>query len=337
MPHSVDVRTVDGSVSGSVTLDDAIFGVTPNIAVMHQVVTAQLAAARSGTQSTKTRAEVSGGGKKPFRQKGTGRARQGSTRAPHWTGGGVALGPKPRSYRQRTPRKMIQLALRSALSDRASEDRVMVMAEWPWTEPKTSVARAAVEALGLDGRILVVLDRDDDESAYKSFRNLPLIQVILTGELNAYDVLCNDWIVFTKATLPGAKADEGTDTVETPEAQGADKAPAPEPAAKAPEPAAKAPAAAEPAAEVPEPAAEAPAASAPEPAAEAPEPTAVEPAADAPEPAASEPAAEAPAAAEPAASALPAAKAAQAAEAAASEPGPAAAPEAAADAEEPNS
>ncbi|MDQ1416396.1 MAG: large subunit ribosomal protein, partial [Acidimicrobiaceae bacterium] len=223
MPHSVDVRTVDGSVSGSVTLDDDIFGVTPNIAVMHQVVTAQLAAARSGTQSTKTRAEVSGGGKKPFRQKGTGRARQGSTRAPHWTGGGVALGPKPRSYRQRTPRKMIQLALRSALSDRASEDRVMVMAEWPWTEPKTSVARAAVEALGLDGRILVVLDRNDDESAYKSFRNLPLIQVILTGELNAYDVLCNDWIVFTKATLPGAKADEGTDTVETPEAQGADK------------------------------------------------------------------------------------------------------------------
>ncbi|MDQ1398300.1 MAG: large subunit ribosomal protein [Acidimicrobiaceae bacterium] len=325
MPHSVDVRTVDGSVSGSVTLDDAIFGVTPNIAVMHQVVTAQLAAARSGTQSTKTRAEVSGGGKKPFRQKGTGRARQGSTRAPHWTGGGVALGPKPRSYRQRTPRKMIQLALRSALSDRASEDRVMVMAEWPWTEPKTSVARAAVEALGLDGRILVVLDRNDDESAYKSFRNLPLIQVILTGELNAYDVLCNDWIVFTKATLPGAKADEGTDTVETPEAQGADKAPAPEPAAKAPEPAAKAPAAAEPAAEVPEPAAEAPAASAPEPAAEA------------PEPAAPEPAAEAPAAAEPAANALPAAKAAQAAEAAASEPGPAAAPEAAADAEEPNS
>jgi large subunit ribosomal protein L4 len=355
MPHSVDVRTVDGSVSGSVTLDDAIFGVTPNIAVMHQVVTAQLAAARSGTQSTKTRAEVSGGGKKPFRQKGTGRARQGSTRAPHWTGGGVALGPKPRSYRQRTPRKMIQLALRSALSDRASEDRVMVMAEWPWTEPKTSVARAAVEALGLDGRILVVLDRNDDESAYKSFRNLPLIQVILTGELNAYDVLCNDWIVFTKATLPGAKADEGTDTVETPEAQGADKAPAPEPAAKAPEPAAKAPAAAEPAAKAPEPAAEAPAAAAPtEPAAEAPAAAApTEPAAEAPEPApaaepadeapaAGEPAAEAPepAAAEPAANALPAAKAAQAAEAAeaaASEPGPAAAPEAAADAEEPNS
>jgi large subunit ribosomal protein L4 len=218
MAHRVDVRTVDGSVVGSVTLDDAVFGIEPNVAVMHQVVTAQLAAARSGTQSTKTRAEVSGGGKKPFRQKGTGRARQGSTRAPHWTGGGVALGPKPRTYRQRTPRKMIKLALRSALSDRASEDRVMVVDEWPWTEPKTALARDAVAALELDGRVLVVLDRDADEDAYKSFRNLPLVQMILTGELNAYDVLCNDWIVFTRATLPGARpAPEASDSARTAE------------------------------------------------------------------------------------------------------------------------
>jgi large subunit ribosomal protein L4 len=228
MPRTVDIRTVDGSVSGSVTLDDAVFGIEPHIAVMHQVVTAQLAAARSGTQSTKTRAEVSGGGKKPFRQKGTGRARQGSTRAPHWTGGGVALGPKPRSYKQRTPRKMIQLALRSALSDRASEDRVMVMADWPWTEAKTAAARKAVATLGLDGRVLVVLDRDNDENAYKAFRNLPLIQVILTGELNAYDVLCNDWIVFTVRTLPG----QGADVIEAADTDaGADEA---EPVAEAP-------------------------------------------------------------------------------------------------------
>jgi hypothetical protein len=108
---------------------------------------------------------------------------------------------------------MIQLALRSALSDRASEDRVMVMAEWPWTEPKTALAREALIALGLEGRILIVLDRNNDEEAYKSFRNLPLAQVILTGELNAYDILCNDWIVFTKATLPGKPAAEGSDEI----------------------------------------------------------------------------------------------------------------------------
>src|SRR5476649_1745992 len=157
MPRNVDIRKVDGTTTTSVALDDAFFGVQPNVPVMHQVVTAQLAARRAGTQSTKTRAEVSGGGKKPFKQKGTGNARQGSTRAPHWAGGGVALGPKPRSYRQHTPRKMIQLALRSALSDRAQEDRVMVVAEWPWTEPKTAAARKALAALELDGRILVVL------------------------------------------------------------------------------------------------------------------------------------------------------------------------------------
>ncbi len=112
--------------AGSLTLDESLFGIQPNVPVLHQVVTAQLAAARAGTQSTKTRAEVSGGGRKPFKQKGTGRARQGSERAPQFTGGGVALGPKPRSYRQRTPRKMIQLALRSALSDRAADGKVVV-------------------------------------------------------------------------------------------------------------------------------------------------------------------------------------------------------------------
>ena len=160
------------------TLDEAIFGIQPNVPVLHQVVTAQLAAARAGTQSTKTRAEVSGGGRKPFKQKGTGRARQGSERAPHFTGGGVALGPKPRSYRQRTPRKMIQLALRSALSDRAADGKVVVVDSWPWATPSTKEARAALAALGLDGRVLVVLARTD-EDAYKSFRNLPGVQVIL--------------------------------------------------------------------------------------------------------------------------------------------------------------
>ena len=202
MSLSLELRDTSGATTGSVQLDEAIFGIQPNVAVLHQVVTAQLAAARAGTQSTKTRAEVSGGGKKPFKQKGTGRARQGSERAPHFTGGGIALGPKPRSYRQKTPRKMIQLALRSALSDRASEGRVAVVASWPWEVPSTRDAKAALDALGLDGKVLVVLSRQDAD-AYKSFRNLPRIQTLLAGELNAYDVLCNDWIVFTSDTLPG--------------------------------------------------------------------------------------------------------------------------------------
>ncbi len=207
MSVQVDIRDVTGGVTGSATLDHHTFGIEPNVAVLHQVVTAQLAAARAGTQSTKTRAEVSGGGKKPFKQKGTGRARQGSERAPQFTGGGIALGPKPRSYRQRTPRKMINLALRSALSDRASEGRVAVVDAWPWTMPSTKDAKAALAALGIEGRALVVLDRDDD-SAYRSLRNLPQVQVLFSGELNAYDVLCNDWVVFTTATLPGNAAVE---------------------------------------------------------------------------------------------------------------------------------
>jgi large subunit ribosomal protein L4 len=202
MTITVDVRSVAGEVTGTVGLDEAVFGVQPNVAVMHQVVTAQLAAARAGTHSTRTRAEVSGGGKKPFKQKGTGRARQGSERAPHFTGGGAAFGPKPRSYRQKTPRKMIQLALRSALSDRAAGGRVAVVDRWPWEEPSTKAARAALEALGLSGTVLAVLGRDE-APVHKSFRNLPGIQCTLTGELSAYDVLRNDWVVFTPSTLPG--------------------------------------------------------------------------------------------------------------------------------------
>ena len=201
---TVDVRTTTGSASGQVELDDALFGITPNLAVLHQVVTAQLAAARRGTHSTLTRAEVRGGGKKPWRQKGTGRARQGSTRSPQWEGGGVAVGPKPRSYRQKTPKKMVQLALRSALSDRASDGRVIVVDSWDFPAPRTREARAALQALGVEGRALVVLDRDD-EIPYKSFRNLPDVQPILAAELNAYDILCSDWVLFTRATLPGAQ------------------------------------------------------------------------------------------------------------------------------------
>jgi large subunit ribosomal protein L4 len=181
--------------------------------VLHQVVVAQLASARAGTQSTRTRAEVRGGGAKPFRQKGTGRARQGSTRSPQWVGGGIALGPKPRSYRQRTPKKMIRLALYSALSDRAGEDRVALIDEWSFAAPRTKDAVAALAALEIEGRVLVVLGPDDG-IADRSFANLAKVQTVQVSELNAYDILRSDWIVFTDATVPGetepAPATSGT-------------------------------------------------------------------------------------------------------------------------------
>jgi large subunit ribosomal protein L4 len=195
------MKKADGGEGQSIELPDDVFGIEPNTAVMHQVVTAQLAARRAGSQSTKTRSEVAGGGAKPWKQKGTGRARQGSIRSPQWKGGGVALGPKPRSYAQRTPKKMVKLALRSALSDRAADGKVMVVGELGWDAPKTKDAAAALVALGAEGRVLVVLDREDLVAA-KSFRNLPDVHVLQASELNAYDVLLSDWVVFSQAALP---------------------------------------------------------------------------------------------------------------------------------------
>lgn len=198
---TVDILSPAGKKAGSVELDDAVFGLEPNVSVMAQVVTAQLAARRAGTQSTKTRSETRGGGAKPWAQKGTGRARAGSSRSPIWRGGGVALGPKPRSYSQRTPKKMVRLALRSALSDRAADGKVLVVDSWNWDAPSTKAARAALGALKVSGRVMVVLSREDAVAA-RSFRNLPEVHVISIGELNAYDVLVNDYVVFTEATLP---------------------------------------------------------------------------------------------------------------------------------------
>jgi large subunit ribosomal protein L4 len=200
---TVKVKTATGSDSGSVELPDAVFGIEPNTAVLHQVVTAQLAARRRGTHSTKTRAEVRGGGAKPWRQKGTGRARAGSSRSPIWRGGGIALGPKPRDYSQRTPKKMVRLALRSALSDRAAEGKVLVIDDWGIEAPRTKDAVAALEAIGAEGKVLVVLG-PDDVAVWKSFRNLPHVHLLETGQLNAYDVLCSDVVVFTTDSLPGA-------------------------------------------------------------------------------------------------------------------------------------
>ena len=201
----IEMKSVAGKKAASIEVADSMFGIKPNIPVMHQVVVAQLAHRRSGTQSTKTRSEVRGGGKKPFKQKGTGNARQGSIRAPHFSGGGVALGPKPRKYSQRTPKKMVQLALRSALSDRMSENKVVVVEDWGFASPSTKAASAAISALGMSGRVMIVLERKD-ENAWKSFRNLTDVHVLSTPELNAYDILCNDWIVFTKASLPAMEA-----------------------------------------------------------------------------------------------------------------------------------
>jgi large subunit ribosomal protein L4 len=200
--RSITRRTLSGQELGSVALEPTFFGVTPHMAVMHQVVKAQLAAKRSGTQSTKTRKEVRGGGRKPFNQKGTGGARQGTIRAPQFPGGGIALGPKPRSYEQKTPKKMIRLALYSALSDRAALERVALVDSFnAWSEPRTKDAILALEALGLEGKILVVLGRGDD-TALRSFRNLMNVKTLDAGELNAYDVLDCDWVLFTDATLP---------------------------------------------------------------------------------------------------------------------------------------
>jgi large subunit ribosomal protein L4 len=198
---TVTIKSSTGASAGTVELDEATFGIEPHLSVMHQVVTAQLAAKRSGTQSTLTRAEVRGGGAKPWRQKGTGRARQGSTRAPHWQGGGVTHAPKPRSYKQRTPKKMVRLALRSALSDRAAEEKVIVIDDWAFGEtPSTKAAVAALGAIGAEGSVLAVVEHDDVVAA-KSFRNLQHVHVLPVTEINAYDVLCSDVVVFTRGAL----------------------------------------------------------------------------------------------------------------------------------------
>ena len=197
----VDVRTPDGKKDGTVELPAALFDVEPNIALMHQVVVAQLAAKRQGTHSTKTRGEVSGGGKKPYRQKGTGRARQGSTRAPQFTGGGVVHGPKPRDYSQRTPKKMIAAALRGALSDRARNDRIYAVTEVVSGQtPSTKSAKSFLAGLTENKKLLLVIGRTDEVSA-RSVRNLPGVHVISPDQLNTYDVLNADDVVFSVEAL----------------------------------------------------------------------------------------------------------------------------------------
>ena len=198
---TVDVITTDGGKAGTVDLPDEVFDAQANIALMHQVVVAQLAAARQGTHKTKTRGEVSGGGKKPYKQKGTGRARQGSIRAPQFTGGGVVHGPVPRDYSQRTPKKMKAAALRGALSDRAREGRVHVVEAFVTGDrPSTKAAVATLRKATESTKVLVVLS-GSDELNWLSLRNEPTVHLLEAAQLNTYDVLVADEIVFTSEAL----------------------------------------------------------------------------------------------------------------------------------------
>ena len=198
---SIDVLTPAGSTAGSVELPAEVFDVQVNVPLIHQVVVAQLAAARQGTHDTKSRGEVRGGGRKPYKQKGTGRARQGSTRAPQFTGGGVVHGPTPRSYDQRTPKKMKAAALRGALSDRARNGRVhVVSAVVDGDQPSTKAAQAALASLTDRRSVLLVLERQD-VLGWKSARNLAGVHLLVVDQLNTYDVLCSDDVVFTQGAL----------------------------------------------------------------------------------------------------------------------------------------
>ena len=198
---TLDVHTADGKTNGSVELPAELFDREASISLLHQVVTAQLAAARQGTHATKTRADVRGGGKKPFRQKGTGRARQGSIRAPQFTGGGTVHGPQPRSYAQRTPKKMIKAALVGALTDRARNARIHVVEDMvPGQKPSTKSARTFLERLTDGKSVLLVIGRDDNNSRL-SARNLPGVHIIEPGQLNTYDVLNADDVVFSVEAL----------------------------------------------------------------------------------------------------------------------------------------
>jgi large subunit ribosomal protein L4 len=211
---TVDVVSPTGEKTGTVELPEDVFDVQVNVPLIHQVVVAQLAAARQGSQSTLTRGEVRGGGRKPYRQKGTGRARQGSIRAPHFAGGGVAHGPAPRSYAQRTPKKMKAAALRGALSDRARNGRIHVVSTFAVDgAPSTKTASALLAGLSSRPHVLVVLDRES-QAAWKSLRNLTQVHVLAVDQLNTYDVLVSDDIVFTRAAfeqfVAGPRARAGT-------------------------------------------------------------------------------------------------------------------------------
>ena len=198
---TIKVVSMTGAEVGSVELNDAIFGIEPNMSVVHEVVKNHLANCRQGTQSALTRAEVSGGGIKPWRQKGTGRARQGTIRAPHWVGGGTVFGPHPRSYAFRVNRKEVKLAMRSALSAKLADEQLIVVDGFNFEKPSTKQAVASLKALGLEGRRVTLVIADDDVNTFLSFRNIPQVTILPAGAANTYDLIDNKALVLTEAAL----------------------------------------------------------------------------------------------------------------------------------------
>jgi large subunit ribosomal protein L4 len=196
----IDIKDTAGKKVGSTDLADGVFGIEPNTFAVHQVVRSQQAARRSGTHSTLTRGKVSGGGKKPWRQKGTGRARQGSTRSPQWAGGGVVFGPHPRSYGFKVPNKVVKLAMRSALSAKLAEEALYVVDGFSFDKPSAKQAAEILKSLGIAGRVTIVV-ADDDVNAILSFRNLAKVRVIAASEANTYDLVDNTAVLFAKPAL----------------------------------------------------------------------------------------------------------------------------------------
>ena len=197
---TIDIKTAEGKKAGTAELADSVFGIEPNVPVMHQVVRMQRASWRAGTHQTRTRGMVSGGGKKPFRQKGTGRARQGTIRAPHWRGGGVVFGPHPRSYAFKVNKKEIKLAIRSALSAKLADEQLIVVDKFDFEKPRTKDAIAVLAALGVEGRCTIVVN-DENVNAFLSFRNIPTVDIVPSGYENVYELLDNKFLIFEEEAL----------------------------------------------------------------------------------------------------------------------------------------
>ena len=197
---TIDIKTAEGKKASTAELADSVFGIEPNVPVMHQVVRMQRASWRAGTHQTKTRGMVSGGGKKPFRQKGTGRARQGTIRAPHWRGGGVVFGPHPRNYSFKVNKKEIKLAIRSALSAKLADEELVVVDQLSFEKPSTKAAVAVLKALEIEGRVTVVVN-EENTNAILSLRNIPTVTVVTSGEETTYTLLDNKRLVFEQDAL----------------------------------------------------------------------------------------------------------------------------------------